>query len=105
MRASRAASILVVLAAASAGAAPPPDPPIARDETFVKHVNDAIDRGVAWLEKRQSGNGAFPEFPEVPGGTTALAYHTLRVCGAKPDDPAAKSAWTALRRDYRRDDL
>src|SRR5882724_1784381 len=106
----RWAALIVVLAASAmtrADPSPQPGPPnrIERGPEFVQRVNDAIDRGVAWLKKAQQNDGSFPDFPEYPGATTALAYYTMRVCGVARDDPAAKSAWTSLRQAYRRQDL
>lgn len=73
---------------------------IERTPEFVEDVNAAIDRGVAWLRARQGFDGGFAEYRGFPGATTAIAYHTLRVCGVPREDPAASRAWTSLRRSY-----
>jgi hypothetical protein len=99
---------LVLLAASAALSAEAPAPSsgrIARAPEFLQRVDAAIGRGAAWLKAAQSPNGSFADFPNYPGGTTALAYFTLRVCGVSRDDAAAKSAWEALRRDYKKTDL
>ena len=95
-----AAAVAAVALGATASASPPA-PAIERTPEFVERVNAAIDRGVAWLKKAQSAKGAWPDYPMFEGATTALAYHTLRVSGVPKDDPAAKSAYAAMRREYR----
>jgi len=99
-------ALMLVAASVALGAdAPSPFSRIRREPDFVKRVDDAIDRGVAWLKKAQLKGGSFGDFPGYPGGTTALAYFTMRVCGVPRDDPAATTAWEALKRDYKKSDL
>lgn len=92
-------------AAAGGAAAGPAVGTIPRTPEFVRDVNDAIDRGVAWLRSVQQADGSFPPNPAFPCATTALAYQTLRVCGVAREDPAAAKAWTSMQRDYRKADL
>jgi hypothetical protein len=98
-----AAAVVAVALGAAADASPATT--IERTPEFVERVNAAIDRGVLWLRKAQSGKGAWPDYPLFEGATTALAYHTLRVSGVAKDDPAAKSAWAAMKREYRQPSL
>jgi len=92
-------------AAMSAEAPAPSSERIPRTADFQRRVDGAIERGVAWMKKAQAANGSFGEFPRYPGGVQALGYFTMRVCGVSRDDPAAKAAWDALRRDYKKPDL
>jgi hypothetical protein len=99
---------IVLFAASAALSAEAPAPSsgrIARAPEFLQRVDGAIERGVECVKRMQTANGSFADFPGYPGGTTALAYFTMRVCGVPRDDPAAKSTWDALRRDYKRSDL
>ncbi|MHC4849796.1 MAG: prenyltransferase/squalene oxidase repeat-containing protein, partial [Planctomycetota bacterium] len=54
---------------------------------FQKAVDTAIDRGVAYLMKRQQEDGSFGARHEYGIGTTALCLFTLSSCGVPPDDP------------------
>src|SRR6185295_5583348 len=99
------ALVLVAASAALSADVPASSSRIQREPEFQRRVDDAIDRGVLWLKKTQSASGGYADFPGYPGGTTALAYFTLRVCGVPRDDAAAKAAYDALRRDYRKADL
>jgi hypothetical protein len=104
----RRGAVLVLCAASAALSAdgPPPSPDaIERKPEFVQRVGEAIDRGVAWLKKTQAPDGSFADFPTFPGAVTALAYHTMRVCGVPRDDRAASRAWTSLRRAYKPKEL
>ena len=103
--------LLLVLALASAALSADPAPPsvagsrIERTAQFVDRVNQAIDRGVAWLRAEAKADGSFPDYAGHPGATTALAYHTLRVCGVSREDPAAVRMYESLRRSYRKEQL
>jgi hypothetical protein len=88
------------------------------DEALKKQVNEAIDRGVAWLLSRQAPDGSFRwDFEDlVPGaplpenlvkamaaqrwGETALALYTLRACGVARNSPAVVSGFGWLREQY-----
>jgi hypothetical protein len=66
-----------------------------------KQVDDAIKKGVAWLRKRQSGEGDWGQISGGqayggaqggnmyghPAGCTALALYTLLKCGVSAKDP------------------
>ena len=94
-------SILAVFALALAPAGPAQaGGEIARHADFVKRVNEAIDRGATWLLAEQRKNGGFGEYSNYPAAQTAIAYHTLRVCGIPRDDAAMTQAYDALRREY-----
>src|SRR5262252_616399 len=88
-------------AALSADAPAPSSGRITRAPEFLQRVDGAIDRGVEFLKRTEPADGSYADFPGYPGATTALAYFTMRVCGVPRDDAAAKSAWDALRRDYK----
>jgi hypothetical protein len=66
---------------------------------FRARVNEAIDRGVAWLKPMQRGDGAWKTMYDrgYPLGPTALATLTLLKCGVKPGDPAITKAFAYLR--------
>jgi len=83
-----------------------------RSTAFLKAVNFAIERGVAWLRRRQQPDGSFPlnrriEMFHVGGpgglGPTALGLYTLRACGASFDNPDVKRGFQRLREIYDRD--
>jgi hypothetical protein len=57
-------------------------------------IDRAIERGVAGLRRLQQGDGTWPH---VHIGATALAGLTLRECGARADDKAARQAAAAVR--------
>jgi len=75
---------------------------IDRSEPFVKSVNGAIWRGAAWLLTQQASNGAWTSGYDnsYPAATTALCYHTLRVCGVPRNDPQMENAYARLREQY-----
>ena len=73
---------------------------IRRSVQFRSRTTAAIDRGVSWLRKAAAPDGTYLDYPTFPGAVTALAYHTLRVCGVPKHDSAARKTWTALRRGY-----
>jgi hypothetical protein len=104
MAGRRGAVLLLVLAGVALGG-DSPRAGIQRDAKFQKGVDAAIDRGVGWLREAQKPDGSYTDFPTFDGATTALAYHTLRVCGVKRDDPAAVRAWDAAKRLYARENL
>ena len=69
----------------------------ARAEITPAAVNNAIDRGVAFLRRQQKG-GRWPTFANYPGGVTALSTLALLNAGVPPDDPAIRSALAQLRK-------
>jgi hypothetical protein len=104
MRRSLALPALLLLASAASSADPRPSA-IERSADFVTRVNEAIDRGVAWLRHAQKADGQFEEQHGYPGAVTSLAYHTLRACGLPREDPAAVKAWDAMKALYRKEAL
>jgi hypothetical protein len=91
-----------VLAAAAPGAAPvrAADFRIERRPEFVERVNAAIEKGVQWLRGAQEPGGPYRDYGSYPSAMTALAYHTLRVCGVPRDDPTAVKAFSAMKQQY-----
>jgi len=61
-----------------------------------KRVNEAIDRGLAYLRKQQKANGSFGNWAvswgSWPVGFAALPALALLECGVKADDPAVEKA-------------
>ncbi len=90
-----AVSALVGVPPAIAGSGAP-----VRTEDFLGRVDRAIDRGAAWLLAQQLKEGGFGTFARYPAAQTALAYHTLRVCGVPRTDPALERAYRVLRDEY-----
>jgi hypothetical protein len=82
----------------------------AQDQEFHERVNEAIDRGVAWLKERQGTDGSFgviggdvnyeggSDIYRYPHGPTALALLTLLKCGVPPDDPVVARGFKCLER-------
>ena len=103
--AGRHGAVLLLLIAGVALGGDPPRGAIPRTAKFQSGVDAAIDRGVGWLRKAQKADGSFADYPGYEGATSAFAYHTLRVCGADRDDPAAKRAWDAARKAYAKESL
>ncbi len=75
-----------------------------QDAAFQREINEAIDRGVAYLRTQQDKHGRWPykgivdkNYREV--GATALAAWTLLECGAKTDDQQVQKAAKVLRED------
>jgi hypothetical protein len=99
----RAAALVLVLSV-SAIAGDAPAPRIVRNRDFLRQVERAVANGVKWLQAAQSEDGSYPDWV-AQGAITALAYHTMRVCGVPPEDPVARRAWDALLRGYRKDRL
>lgn len=72
--------------------------PAARAEITAEQVREAIDRGVAYLEREQKDDGSWPDPPGYPGGVTALCTLALLNCGVAADDPHVQSAVNHLRK-------
>lgn len=68
--------------------------PLPREQQ--EKVNAAIDRGAAWLRKKQKVNGAFVD--QFTTALAALPALTLLECGAPADDPAVQKAARFVRR-------
>ncbi len=76
---------------------------------FQGRVNDAIDRGVAWLRTRQKATGGFPGMPgTIPGvsynpmdlGVNALVLLTLAKSGVPAEDKALDRLKSYCLADY-----
>lgn len=68
---------------------------------FRVQVNDAINRGAAWLKQSQRADGSWRHFAHhrgYPMGSTALAVLTLLKCGTPKDDPAVQKAFAYLKK-------
>lgn len=61
-----------------------------------KHVNRAIDRGAAYLKKRQAADGSWAPVGAGGDGTGALALFTLLHAGAPLTDPAVQKGFAHL---------
>jgi hypothetical protein len=105
----RGRALLGLLAAAAlAGARPDagmarggdPAAPPAKAGGIQPRVDAAIEAGLRYLRAVQGGDGSFTEARSFPGGVTALACYTLRVCKVPADDPAAVRAFGAMRRAW-----
>ena len=76
-------------------------------------VNEAIDRGVAWLRKKQRKKGNFPGLSEdrtdertyniMDVGLNALVLMTFAHCGVTADDPAVKKCLLFCQHHYQGD--
>lgn len=86
---------------------PPPGPP--REPAFVKEVDAAVERGVAWLRGQQEkegawGGGAYTAHNAMSMGLalghTALVLYALRSSGIPADDPAVAKGFARLRELY-----
>ncbi|HTU22773.1 MAG TPA: hypothetical protein VMG10_32330 [Gemmataceae bacterium] len=79
----------------------PPEPPWLPEEKQAK-VNEAIDRGVAWLRKKQTPEGYWAEPGDPlarihPASLAALPALTLLECGVAADDPQVAKAVEMVR--------
>ena len=84
-------------------AGPPPPVKGAQDAELVQKVKDAIDKGVKYLKKTQSGDGDWEAFVlnvvgGQKGGPSALATLALLNSGLTKDDPAVAKALEYLRK-------
>src|SRR5262245_47281563 len=68
----------------------PPSPPAWLPSDVQRQVNEASDRGAAWLRGQQRPDGTFSAAHTT--GLTALPALTLLECGVKPDDPVIRKA-------------
>jgi len=66
-------------------------PTVARAVTD-KEVNEAIEKGVGYLRRKQAPGGSFGAYGRYQIGQTALAAFALLACEVPPDDPAITSA-------------
>jgi hypothetical protein len=63
-------------------------------------VDAAIDAGCKWLLQQRKDDG-WP-LNGFEGGSTALAYHTLRACRLPADEPGVAAAFKTVAKDYDR---
>ncbi|MBI5724331.1 MAG: DUF4159 domain-containing protein [Planctomycetes bacterium] len=63
-------------------------PPAGAQDVSSKQVQEAIERGVAYLRKRQMESGYWPDDGSYPGGSSALAILALLNAGVPANDPA-----------------
>ncbi len=61
-----------------------------RYENFQKKVDEAIDKGVAWVKGQQKADGSWGAYYEYTLGPSALALLTLLKGGVHHDDPAVQ---------------
>ncbi len=73
---------------------------IRRSPDFRERVGNAIERGADWVRAQQLPDGSFGTYNGYPAAQTALAYHTLRVCGVPRSAPDMQRAYESLRREY-----
>ncbi len=94
---------VIVALAAAASHGRPAHAEIERAPEFRERIDDAILGGVAYLRHEQRSDGRWPSrYDESqPCATSALAYHTLAVCGVSVDDTMMQRAYKALREDYK----
>lgn len=102
---------MLVIPAASVGAE--------KERAFEERVNEAIDRGLAWLIARpklarvegveiahwglisaKEAYGGGTEQYNYPVGSTALALYTLLKCGVDPEHPVIRKGFAWLRVDH-----
>jgi hypothetical protein len=57
-----------------------------------RDVDEAVEKGVAYLRRQQDANGSFGAFGNYQIGPTALAAFALLSCEVPPDDPAIAGA-------------
>ena len=63
-----------------------------------KRVNEAIDRGIAYLKRQQNQDGSWAvEGGDERCGSTAIAVLAMRSCGVPPNDPSIQRAMRYLR--------
>ena len=68
-----------------------------RGSITAAQVRAAIDKGVAYLKREQKPNGAWDEYPNNPGGETALCTLALLNAGVPVDDDQMKRALDYVR--------
>jgi hypothetical protein len=61
-------------------------------------VQQAIDRGIAYLRSTQNARGGWNEWLGQPGGASSLCTLAMLTAGVPADDPAMRSALAYLRR-------
>ena len=64
-------------------------------------VNQAIDRGVAYLKRVQTPRGTWFDLPAQSNGVTALCALALLNAGVDPEDIALEKALNELRKEQR----
>jgi len=72
--------------------------PALAQELTPQDVRSAIDKGVKYLRSRQQADGSWIEWPNQPGGVTAMVTLALLNSGVPADDPQIQRALDRLRR-------
>ena len=81
----------------------------AEEAALAKQVNEALDKGIAWLKTQQKNDGSYPGFGEhlkprqyntMDVGLNALVVLTLAHGGVEGDDPAIKKCLNFCRTHY-----
>ena len=72
--------------------------PAARAEITAQQVNEAIDKGVAYLKRQQRTDGSWTDSSIYPGGITALCTLALLNSGEPPEDKHVDLALKFLRK-------
>ncbi len=71
-------------------------------EALSQGINQAIERGLAWLLTQARPNGSYKEdqaySEEFPVGSTALVLMALLHSGVKPDHPAVEAGFAFIRK-------
>ncbi len=99
----RRASVALILSMAMSL---PVAPAVAADippEQLPAQIRQAIERGVAFLRRKQRPDGTWTEPVGYHGGVTSLATLALLNAGVPPEDPAIQRALDVLRRQTPRD--
>ena len=71
--------------------------PEAGQPVDAKQVQEAIDRGIAYLRREQNPRGNWNGLTPYPGGVTALCTLALLHSGVAADDPTVSKALEFLR--------
>lgn len=93
------AALLACLFVGLVPPAPPARAELPRKQEFQSAVDRAIARGVAWLLAERDRDG-WQDYGGYPTASTALIYHTLRVCGVPRTDAVMEKTYKQLRREY-----
>lgn len=72
--------------------------PLAAGRVDAASVQEAIDRGIAYLRANQNGRGGWKEYAGQTGGLSALCTLAMLTAGVPADDPAIRSALAYLRK-------
>lgn len=73
------------------------EPVVGREELSASAVNQAIERGVAYLRRQQGERGNWEEYGNQPTGTTSLGVMALLNAGIPKSDPSVVKALEYIR--------